>query len=69
MGIWSPNCAEWVIAALGAVGAGALLVPLNTRFKGAEAAYILRRSGARLLFTVEGFLGTDYPRLLSISFS
>ena len=62
--IWAPNCAEWVIAALGAVGAGALLVPLNTRFKGSEAAYILRQSGARILFTVEGFLGTDYPRLL-----
>ncbi len=62
--IWAPNCAEWVIAALGAVGAGAVLVPLNTRFKGAEAAYILRQSGARLLFTVEGFLGTDYPRML-----
>jgi acyl-CoA synthetase (AMP-forming)/AMP-acid ligase II len=62
--IWAPNCAEWIVAALGAVGAGALLVPLNTRFKGAEAAYILRESGARMLFTVEGFLGTDYPRLL-----
>ncbi len=62
--IWAPNCAEWVIAALGAVGAGALLVPLNTRFKGAEAAYVLRESGARMLFTVEGFLGTDYPRML-----
>src|SRR5271156_1830753 len=62
--IWAPNCAEWVVAALGVVGAGALLVPLNTRFKGAEAAYILRQSGARILFTVEGFLGTDYPRLL-----
>jgi acyl-CoA synthetase (AMP-forming)/AMP-acid ligase II len=62
--IWAPNCAEWVVAALGAVGAGALLVPLNTRFKGTEAAYILRQSGARLLFTVQGFLGTDYPALL-----
>jgi acyl-CoA synthetase (AMP-forming)/AMP-acid ligase II len=62
--IWAPNCAEWIIAALGAVGAGALLVPLNTRFKGAEAAYVLRESGARMLFTVDGFLGTDYPRLL-----
>jgi len=62
--IWAPNCAEWVIAALGAVGAGALLVPLNTRFKGAEAAYVLAESGARLLFTVEGFLGTDYPAML-----
>ncbi len=62
--IWAPNCAEWLIAALGAVGAGALLVPLNTRFKGPEAAYVLRESGARILFTVEGFLGTDYPRML-----
>ncbi|HEX3462127.1 MAG TPA: FadD3 family acyl-CoA ligase [Acidimicrobiales bacterium] len=63
--IWAPNCAEWVIAALGAVGAGALLVPLNTRYKGAEAAYILKESGARLLFTVQGFLGTDYPGMLA----
>ncbi len=62
--VWAPNCAEWVVAALGAVGAGALLVPLNTRYKGSEAAYILRASGARLLFTVQGFLGTDYPALL-----
>ncbi len=62
--IWAPNCTEWVEAALGAVGAGALLVPLNTRYRGNEAAYILRASGARLLFTVEGFLGTDYPKML-----
>jgi acyl-CoA synthetase (AMP-forming)/AMP-acid ligase II len=62
--IWAPNCAEWVLAALGAVGAGAFLVPLNTRFKGAEAAYVLRESGARILFTVEGFLGNDYPQML-----
>jgi acyl-CoA synthetase (AMP-forming)/AMP-acid ligase II len=62
--IWAPNCAEWIVAALGAVGAGAVLVPLNTRYKGAEAAYILRSSGARILFTVQGFLGTDYPGLL-----
>ena len=62
--IWAPNCAEWIVAALGAVGAGAVLVPLNTRYKGAEAAYILRASGARILFTVQGFLGTDYPALL-----
>jgi acyl-CoA synthetase (AMP-forming)/AMP-acid ligase II len=54
-----------VVAALGAVGAGALLVPLNTRYKGSEAAYILRESGARILFTVQGFLGTDYPAMLA----
>src|SRR5688500_3704478 len=35
--IWAPNIAEWVIAALGLHGAGGVLVPLNTRFKGNEA--------------------------------
>jgi HIP---CoA ligase len=64
VGIWAPNMAEWVIAALGLLGAGAVLVPLNTRFKGPEAAYVLRRSGAKALFTVRGFLRIDYPALL-----
>jgi acyl-CoA synthetase (AMP-forming)/AMP-acid ligase II len=63
--MWAPNCAEWMLAALGALRAGAVLVPLNTRFKGAEAAYILRSSGATLLVTVRGFLGVDYPALLA----
>jgi HIP---CoA ligase len=62
--LWAPNCAEWMLAALGALRAGAVLVPLNTRFKGGEAGYILRTSGASLLLTVRGFLGTDYPALL-----
>ena len=62
--IWAPNCAEWAFAALGVHRAGAAVVPLNTRFKGAEARDILHRSGARLLFTVTDFLDTDYVALL-----
>jgi len=62
--IWAPNMAEWVLAALGLLGAGAILVPLNTRFKGPEAADVLKRSGAKALFTVRGFLGLDYPAML-----
>ena len=46
------------------MGAGAALVPLNTRFKGPEAAYVLTRSRAKALFTVRGFLGIDYPETL-----
>ncbi|HTT42732.1 MAG TPA: FadD3 family acyl-CoA ligase [Steroidobacteraceae bacterium] len=65
IGIWAPNSAAWIVAALGALGTGAVLVPLNTRLKGKEAAYILRRSGARLLLTVGEFLGTHYPQLLA----
>jgi len=63
--VWAPNIAEWVIAALGVLGAGGVLVPLNTRFKGREAADILARSGARMLFCVNGFLGMDYPAMLA----
>ncbi|MGW5637545.1 FadD3 family acyl-CoA ligase [Streptomyces sp. NPDC003832] len=58
--IWAPNTLDWIVAALGAVSAGAVLVPLNTRFKGAEAADVLRRSGARTLFVTGTFLGTSY---------
>ncbi|WP_327168260.1 FadD3 family acyl-CoA ligase [Streptomyces subrutilus] len=58
--VWAPNTLEWIVSALGAVSAGAVLVPLNTRFKGAEAAYVLRRSRARLLFVTGTFLGTSY---------
>src|SRR3954465_13152746 len=63
--VWAPNSVEWIVAALGITTAGGVLVPINTRFKGAEAAYILERSGARALFTVRGFLDTDYPALLA----
>lgn len=62
--IWAPNRPEWVLIALGLQTAGAVLVPLNTRLKGREAAYILNKSGTRLLFTVGNYLGTDYLRLL-----
>ena len=62
--IWAPNMYQWIIAAIGAQSVGAVLVPLNTRLKGGEAAYILRASGARLLFTVDDFLGVNYPSLL-----
>lgn len=58
--VWAPNSLDWIVAALGAVSAGGVLVPLNTRFKGAEAADVLRRSGARLLFVTGTFLGTSY---------
>jgi acyl-CoA synthetase (AMP-forming)/AMP-acid ligase II len=47
------------------VGAGAVLVPVNTRFKGGEAAHILRSSGARVLLTVKSFLGSAYPDMLA----
>jgi acyl-CoA synthetase (AMP-forming)/AMP-acid ligase II len=65
VGMWAPNCAEWMLAALGVLRAGGVIVPLNTRFKGGEAAYILRNADATRLVTVRGFLGFDYPAMLA----
>ena len=62
--LWAPNSPEWIVAVLGLSQAGAVLVPVNTRFKGVEAADILARSRARALVTVTDFLGTDYLALL-----
>jgi HIP---CoA ligase len=62
--IWAPNGHRWIMAALGVLGAGGVVVPLSSRFKGAEAAYALGRSRARMLFTVGRFLGCDYPAML-----
>ena len=62
--IWAPNSAHWVVAALGAYRAGGVVITVNTRFKGAEAAHVIGSAGARLLVTVTDFLDTDYVALL-----
>ncbi|HNG78943.1 MAG TPA: FadD3 family acyl-CoA ligase, partial [Burkholderiaceae bacterium] len=62
--LWAPNLHEWIVAACGVHAAGAVLLPLNTRMKGAEAADILQRSRARLLLCIGDFLGQHYPSLL-----
>ena len=57
--IWAPNTYHWVLAALGALSAGATLVPVSTRFTGPEALDVISRSGVRALFVAGDFLGVD----------
>ena len=63
--IWGINSGLWVLAAIGLQMAGAVLVPINTRMKGVEAAEIINRSGAKLIFSVGDFLKSDYPAELA----
>ena len=64
VGIWAPNTPDFVVAALGAVSAGAVLVPLGTRLKGAEVVELLRRTRASTLFVTDTFLGASYVSAL-----
>jgi HIP---CoA ligase len=57
--IWSPNTHHWVLAAFGALSAGATLVPVSTRFTGPEALDVITRSGASVLIVADRFLGAD----------
>lgn len=58
--LWLPNHPEWLLLWLAASRIGAVVVPVNTRYKPAEAAYVLTKSNATCLFIEESFLGTDY---------
>jgi len=62
--IWAPNIWEWIVCALAIHTVGGVMVPVNTRYKGIEAAYLLQKSGAKALFTVTDFLDVDYVALL-----
>lgn len=65
VGVWLPNCVEWVIAAMGVQAAGGVIVPLNTRYKGPEVAHALGKSKARFLIHGDRFLGIDYSAILA----
>ncbi|MDQ0380377.1 FadD3 family acyl-CoA ligase [Amycolatopsis thermophila] len=54
-----PNTHHWVLTALGALYAGATLIPVNTRFTAAETVDLLVRGRARALVVAADFLGAD----------
>lgn len=60
VGLWAANSHRWVTAALGILTAGGIVVPLNTRYRGAEARQLLGRTQARALVVDQGFLGYDH---------
>lgn len=63
--VWLPNCFEWVVLLLAAGQIGAILVPLNSRFRSDEAQYVLKHSGSKILFTQSTFLNNNYGEIVS----
>ncbi|MGW0809395.1 AMP-binding protein [Nonomuraea sp. NPDC002799] len=52
--LWGVNSAHWVRHAFGVWDAGAVLVPLSSRYKGIEAAQLIEKTGAKVLITGAG---------------
>lgn len=64
VGIWMPNIPEWIIACFAVARIGAVVVPMNTRYKSHEVRHILEDSEATTLFLVDSFVGIDYLSMI-----
>ncbi len=63
--LWLPNCPEWFTLFLASARIGAIAVMVNTRYRSAEVADIVGRSGAKALFLWPDFRGIDFPAVLA----
>jgi fatty-acyl-CoA synthase len=64
VGIWSPNCAEWVALQYATAKAGIILVNVNPAYRTSELEYVLRQSGARTLVSATAFKTSDYRAMV-----
>ena len=64
VGIWAPNCAEWVLLQFATAKIGAILVNINPAYRSHELSYVLRQAGVRLLVSAERFKTSDYRAMI-----
>ncbi len=64
VGVWSPNCAEWVALQYGTALVGAILVNINPAYRTSELEFVLRQSGTRLLFSATQVKTSDYRSMV-----
>ena len=65
VGIWSPNCAEWVWLQYATAKAGVILVNINPAYRTHEVRYVLAQSGCRVLVSAQQYLSSDYRAMVS----
>src|SRR3954452_24674173 len=63
LGLWSPNCAEWVLLQYATARAGIILVNLNPAYRTSELEFALRQSGCRMMVSAAAFKTSDYPAM------
>ena len=64
VGIWSPNCAEWVAVQYATAKIGAILVNVNPAYRTSELEYVLNQSGCRFLISAPSYLTSDYRSMV-----
>jgi len=64
VGIWAPNCPEWVLLQYATAKAGVILVNINPAYRSHELSYVLGQAGVRLLVSAESFKTSDYRAMI-----
>jgi fatty-acyl-CoA synthase len=65
VGIWAPNCAEWVFVQYGTAKLGAILVNINPAYRTHELAYVLKQAGISVLVAAPEFKTSDYRAMVA----
>ena len=64
VGIWAPNCEQWVVTQFATAKMGAILVNVNPAYQEYELEYALKHSGVSCLVMAEKFKSSDYCQTL-----
>jgi fatty-acyl-CoA synthase len=65
VGIWAPNCAEWIVVQYATARVGAILVNVNPSYRQHELDFVLEQSGVSVLVYAEGFKGVPYGPMVA----
>ena len=64
VGIWAPNCAEWVLVQFATAKLGAILVNINPAYRTHELSYVLTQAGIAVLVSAPSFRTSDYRAMV-----
>ncbi len=65
VGIWAPNCAEWVYTQYATAKLGVILVNINPAYRTSELEFVLNQSGTRLLIAAQRLKTSDYAAMIA----
>ena len=65
VGLWAPNCPEWVFTQYATARIGAVLVNINPAYRSHELRFVLAQSGCTVVVAVPAFKGADYAAMIT----
>ena len=64
IGIWSPNCSEWLLMQVATAKIGAILVNINPSYRLHELEYALNQSGCSMIVIADQFKTSNYTQMM-----